>query len=199
MHDSQAASLGWFSLGLGIAQVAAPRTMARLIGASTSPLACASMRALGFREIVGGLGILSRSRPRVLVWVRVVGDVVELASFWGQLAGKQRRVGRFRLATMALVSVAALDAKAAIGTIRLGRARRNMPMDNAANSERASRGLATFAPPKPLRPRTPLVAVSTQQAIERAALSTAVAGADDDTPSQWTNQGFGTTGDDEVG
>src|SRR5437764_2296926 len=68
---SLARALGWFSIGLGLAEVLAPRDMAGLTGVRHPAL----LQAFGVREIVSGLGILSSSRPTGWMWGRVAGDV----------------------------------------------------------------------------------------------------------------------------
>src|SRR5207302_1188548 len=46
-----ALGLGWFSIGLGVAEVAAPRAMARLSGLRDDESAESIVRSLGAREI----------------------------------------------------------------------------------------------------------------------------------------------------
>ena len=60
--DTLARFLGWFSLGLGTAQLLAPKTMCRLVGASGDGLSKHVMRAMGVREATQGFGILTRPR-----------------------------------------------------------------------------------------------------------------------------------------
>lgn len=213
MHDSQTASVGWFRLGLDMLQVAARGTMTRSMGASDIPLARATMRAFGIGEAMAGLGLLTRSGPRASSWLRVAGDVVDLVLLSGQvsaqvsgpfgrhLGAKQRGAGRRRLAMWALLAVATVGAKAVIDGARRGTRTRAASPEHAGLGKRAPQGLARVAPPKPGR-------VAQTKDIERAsvALDTPSAGMDtasdsetNRTPSQWTNQGFGTTRDDEVG
>jgi hypothetical protein len=78
-RDSLANFLGWFSIALGTAQVAAPRLMCRLVGSSGNGSAPLVMRLFGVREIAQGTGILSRPRPTTWMWSRVAGDAVDLA------------------------------------------------------------------------------------------------------------------------
>ena len=84
-----ARGLGWFSLGLGLAEVAAPDQLAALIGVRR----CASNRqmihAMGLREIAHGLGILARPRSSRLVGMRVVGDFIDLAPVAVSLQGSR--------------------------------------------------------------------------------------------------------------
>ena len=88
--DSLARFLGWFSIGLGIAQVAAPRQLCTLVGADPDGLAPRVMRALGARERAQGTGILVRPRPTGWLWSRVAGDALDL-SLLLLVAAKNRR------------------------------------------------------------------------------------------------------------
>src|SRR5687767_10937029 len=72
-------ALGWLSLGLGVAELAAPGALARLIGAGNSHTARTTLMALGLREIGAGLGIFAQPASPVWLWGRVAGDVVDLA------------------------------------------------------------------------------------------------------------------------
>ena len=75
-RDKFAASLGWFSIGLGLAEIFAPRELARLIGVRNRP---AVFWALGAREVLSGIGILAQRRPTGWLWSRVAGDVMDLS------------------------------------------------------------------------------------------------------------------------
>ena len=60
-HERLAAGLGWFSLALGTAELAAPRTMARLIGIPDDPRLVSVLRAFGAREIASGFSAITFS------------------------------------------------------------------------------------------------------------------------------------------
>lgn len=77
--DSLALFLGWFSVGLGAAQLAAPRLMCRLVGASGEGPSKHVMRLLGARELTQGVGILTRPRPTNWLRARLLGDGLDLA------------------------------------------------------------------------------------------------------------------------
>ena len=53
--------LAWFSVGLGLCQLLAPRRLARMIGLSDRPRTWLLMRALGARELTIGVGLLTRA------------------------------------------------------------------------------------------------------------------------------------------
>src|SRR3954471_4336801 len=77
--DPLAQFLGWFSVGLGTAQLTAPRALCRFVGASDEGLAPRVMRAMGARELAQGTGILVRPRPTAWLWSRGAGDVLDLS------------------------------------------------------------------------------------------------------------------------
>lgn len=104
-----ARGLGWFSIGLGLAEIAAPRRLARAIGVRDDRRNRATLRAIGVREIASGVGILSRDRPVAPVWVRVGGDVMDLALLGRAFSSNRSRRGRVAAATAAVLGVTALD------------------------------------------------------------------------------------------
>jgi uncharacterized membrane protein len=111
LEDPQrvARRLGWFSIGLGLAEIAAPRRVARAIGVPDNRRNCATLRAIGVRELASGVGILSRDRPVAPVWARVGGDVMDLALLGRALSSDRSRRGRVAVATAAVAGVTLLD------------------------------------------------------------------------------------------
>src|SRR5215212_7067741 len=102
--DPLAQFLGWFSIGLGTAQLVAPRALSRIVGASDDGVAPRVMRAMGARELAQGTGILVRPRPTMWLWSRVAGDGVDLALL-GLIAFKNRRARTaFAIANVAAVT-----------------------------------------------------------------------------------------------
>lgn len=81
--------LGWFSIGLGLAELASPKSVAQLIGVPDDDTSRGVLRAYGAREIATGIGILSARRHPGWFWARVAGDVLDLAT----LASVMRRDG----------------------------------------------------------------------------------------------------------
>jgi hypothetical protein len=55
-----ARSLGWFSIGLGAAELFAPKQMSRLIGIGNHKTL---IRLMGVREIAAGVGVLAEDKP----------------------------------------------------------------------------------------------------------------------------------------
>ncbi len=118
-----ARTLGWISLGLGLAQVAAPRTIARFSGVDDSAQARAIIPAVGMRELMHAAGLLRGRRPDRWVWTRVAGDAMDLTALGRALRsrGGDRRP-RVAATTAAVASIAALDVYTAY---RATRARRS--------------------------------------------------------------------------
>jgi uncharacterized membrane protein len=101
--------LGWFSIGLGLAELAAPRQVARLIGARDEDQTRTVLRAYGIRELAAGFGILSQNKPTGWLWGRVAGDMLDIASLGRTLSADDSKRGRTVAATAAVVGVTALD------------------------------------------------------------------------------------------
>ena len=68
--------LGWFSLGLGVAEVAAPGALSRRLGLAGGPNL---LRAFGLRELVAGGVILARPAGAAGPAFRVAGDAMDIA------------------------------------------------------------------------------------------------------------------------
>ena len=110
-----ARGLGLFSLGLGLAQVVAPRGVARMIGLEDDDNNRDTMFACGLREITSGVGLLSRPQSAGWAWTRVGGDVMDLALLGSALGSPNTNKTRVAAATAAVVGVTALDVMAGSG------------------------------------------------------------------------------------
>ena len=103
--------LGLFSIGLGLAEVLAPRTMTGVTGVRSAAL----LRAYGFRELLSGAGILKNDRPAFWLWSRVAGDTIDLATLAAAYA-EARGGDRTKLlaSAAAVLGVTALDVLCAV-------------------------------------------------------------------------------------
>ena len=104
-----ARALGWFSLGLGFAQLAAPRRVANLIGLPGDEDDQKVMRLVGAREIASGFGILAQSKPTPWLWSRVGGDAMDLALLKSAMDSPRSDRDRVATATMAVLGITAAD------------------------------------------------------------------------------------------
>jgi hypothetical protein len=111
--DSLASGLGWFSVGLGLAQVLMPDRVAEVAGIDPTPENVRLMRSFGLRELTSGVGILTQPTPDKWMWSRVVGDVLDLAMLGVALGNDKNHRGRTVGATLAVLGVTGLDLLAA--------------------------------------------------------------------------------------
>lgn len=109
-------TLGWVSLGLGVAGLAAPRAAARLMGVSDDDGNRDLVRAVALREIACGIGLLAAERPSGWLWARVGGDVMDLAllgAAWRSETTDRRRLAGAVAAGTAFAIVDTLCARQA--------------------------------------------------------------------------------------
>jgi uncharacterized membrane protein len=104
-----ASGLGWFSIGLGLAEVLAPRLLSRLIGAPCRRLL---VRALGLREIATGVGLLTQPEQGPWLKARVAGDAMDLGLLGAAFFSENASAGRLAIAATAVAGVTAIDALA---------------------------------------------------------------------------------------
>jgi hypothetical protein len=101
-----AQGLGWFSIGLGVAELVAPEQLARFLGMEEHTQL---IRAYGAREIATGLGILTQEDPTPWMWGRVGGDVLDLGTLAFGLSRDNPQRGNVGMAVAAVAGVTALD------------------------------------------------------------------------------------------
>src|SRR3954463_5431883 len=78
-NQKLARALGWFSIGLGLAELFAPRALARLTGIPATAASKRTLQVLGAREVIAGVIILARPGSPAPVWNRVAGDAIDLS------------------------------------------------------------------------------------------------------------------------
>jgi hypothetical protein len=103
---SMARGLGWFSIGLGLAELLAPRTLTRGLGMEGNEQI---VQAYGVREIATGIGILSSNQPAPWIWGRVGGDALDIATLAAGLQQDNPKKDNVELAIVAVAGVTALD------------------------------------------------------------------------------------------
>jgi hypothetical protein len=101
-----AVGLGWFSIGLGLAELAATGPLTRWLGVEDH---AKLVRAYGLREIATGAAILTGSRIAPLLWGRVAGDALDLASLGAALRDENSNRKAVAIAIGAVVGVTLLD------------------------------------------------------------------------------------------
>ena len=112
--ESLADFLGYFSIGLGMAEFLAPTLMNRVIGVKhPDETSINTMRLMGLREIGHGVALLSNQFPAKSAWARVAGDALDLALLGRTFANADNDRGRTAFATLNVLAVTALDVMAA--------------------------------------------------------------------------------------
>lgn len=114
--------LGFFSLGLGLAELFAPRQVAQAAGIHDDHDLL--IRSLGARELASGLAILSGMHTKESVWSRVFGDAVDLGLMATAL--KSPNTDRRKL-TAAMIAVGGVTALDLLTSLRLTRGPRIDP------------------------------------------------------------------------
>ncbi|MFO1499714.1 MAG: SRPBCC family protein [Verrucomicrobiota bacterium] len=102
-----ARGLGWFSIGLGLAEILAARKLGKFLGIKKDHELL--IRMLGVREVASGIGILTCRHPTAWVWSRVGGDAIDLALLGASLSSDTAHLTRVAAATAAVAGVAAVD------------------------------------------------------------------------------------------
>jgi hypothetical protein len=101
-----ARGLGWFSIGLGGAELLAPRHVGACVGLEDRP---GLLRFYGVRELAAGIGLLATEKRATFLWMRVLGDVVDLATLAYALVKRPDARTGAAVATGMVAGITALD------------------------------------------------------------------------------------------
>jgi uncharacterized membrane protein len=115
---TRARALGWLSVGLGMAELLAPDSVARFSIGRDGAARRRVVRALGVRELISGVGLLARRRPTGWLWARVAGDLMDLAVLGASL--DRRNKAQVWRSMGAIAGVTLLDTIASIQLTRAG-------------------------------------------------------------------------------
>jgi uncharacterized membrane protein len=140
--ESLERGLGWLSIWLGAAAIAAPRAVCWLSGLRSPTL----MRLVGTRELAAGIGILTQRDRAPWLWTRVAGDSFDLAALSLALTRRGRR-GRAAVALAAVAGVTALDLLAAV-RLTGSRAGRTVPGASGRTDIYLERSIAVSKSPE---------------------------------------------------
>ena len=104
-EDRIARALGWFSIGLGITELAMAPQLARALGMHGQE---SLVRAFGAREIAAGVVTLSVDKTLGL-WTRVAGDGLDVVMLANAMRNGNSKRGNAGLALAMVLVVTALD------------------------------------------------------------------------------------------
>ena len=109
--------LAWFSVGLGVAEIAAPSLLSRVTGVKNSSV----FPPYGAREIACGLGLLLARSPAKWLWGRVAGDACDLATLTkAYFNASENEKSKICNATLAVLGVTGLDVICAATSTAVG-------------------------------------------------------------------------------
>lgn len=100
-------SMGWFGIGLGLAELFAPGKVAHMIGVSREHRTL--IRLMGLRELASSAGILNDRSSATAVWTRVAGDVLDLALLGMAFTSSQSNRVRLTAATASVAGAMVVD------------------------------------------------------------------------------------------
>jgi hypothetical protein len=112
-------SLGLFSIGLGLAELLAPTTIRRELGLRHVPTTAVRL-VYGLRELTVGWGLVSDPTDSRLLWARVAGDLLDIATLksadtW---LNPRRRAAKVALAAVYAVTVVDLVTAFRMSTVK---------------------------------------------------------------------------------
>lgn len=104
-----ARALGWFSIGLGVAELLAPRKVEKVIGVKKKHTGLT--RSYGVRELTAGVGLLTASASKLSPWMwsRVAGDAMDLTSLGSGFTSRRNDKGKLAIATAMVLGVTVAD------------------------------------------------------------------------------------------
>lgn len=106
--------IGWglaaLSIGLGLAELIAPRRIARTLGTEGHERL---IQGFGVRELASGAALLGRPRSPAAVWTRVAGDALDLAALGSALRSRRSNSGAVAGAIAFVAGAALIDILAA--------------------------------------------------------------------------------------
>jgi hypothetical protein len=141
--DRLARALGWFSIGLGVAELAAAGRIARTLGLDDKE---GLIRAYGARELASAALTLSMDK-QVGLASRLAGDALDLGTLASALHGDNPKRGNAAIATALVVGIALLDLVAYRGVMAVhsrerGRKRDYSDRSGLPRGAKGSRGVA---------------------------------------------------------
>lgn len=141
--DRLARALGWFSIGLGVAELAAPGRLARTLGLDDKE---GLIRAYGARELASAIPTLSIDKPIGLA-ARIGGDALDLATLAPALHRDNPKRRNAAIAAALVAGITLLDIAAFNGVKAAHRRDPDADRDYSDRSglprgSEASRGLA---------------------------------------------------------
>ena len=165
--DTLARGLGWFSIGLGLFELVAPRRITGGLGMHGRERL---IRVYGARELATGMGLLAATPRAPWMWARVVGDAVDIGTIVAHRRAALRRAARAERNTAfalgAVVGIAAADiATAARLTARERRPQVTRDYSDRSGFPRPAEQMRGLGRKEPVTPAASMASAATPWAI----------------------------------
>jgi hypothetical protein len=134
--DRLAHALGWFSFGLGLVELLAPRRLTRALGMEGQE---SLVRLYGARELGAGMLTLSLEKE-IGLWSRVAGDALDVLTLVSALRPENPKQRNAKIAIAMVVGVTLLDLAGAWG-VPARHPRRRDPVRNYSDRSGFPHGL----------------------------------------------------------
>jgi uncharacterized membrane protein len=120
--EHRARNLGWLGICVGLARLASPGGVSLFAVGTDGQRRRRTMRLAGAWELACGIALLAQpSAPRWL-WMRVAGDVLDLALLGSTLGARRTKKARVLRSILGVLGVTALDTVTSVEVTRHGRA-----------------------------------------------------------------------------
>jgi hypothetical protein len=114
-NTTLARGLGVASLGIGLTELLAPQQVEKMLGIPNGENT-GILRALGVREVMHGIDILTHKNPIPGVWARVAGDMLD-GVLLAVAGSKTRSPASFALTTAMVMGVVIMDMYVAASSV----------------------------------------------------------------------------------
>ncbi len=98
--------LGWFSIGLGTLEAAAPGALGRALGIEQQ---MRLLRLYGARELSAGISLLTQPNPPLWLWARVAGDALDIVTLAAALTPSNPKRTNAGVALASVLAITGLD------------------------------------------------------------------------------------------
>jgi hypothetical protein len=110
--ENAACALGWTSVGIGLTEVLAPNKLQEMMGLDQKKSHRGILQALGVREIMHGVGLLTAGNDQAKIqtglWARVAGDLLD-GALLALVATKTKRPSSFAAVAAMVAPVVIAD------------------------------------------------------------------------------------------
>lgn len=101
-----ASFLGWFSIGLGTLEAAAPGVLGRTLGLKHHS---GLLRFYGLRELSAGASLLTQTGTPLWLWARVGGDALDIVTLALALNNRNPKRANAGVALASVLAITGLD------------------------------------------------------------------------------------------